>query len=147
MLKKILKVCMVVILILGVGFIYSLYKKGVESQKMNPTSKLLSLPIKGLCADKPNCVSSFDKRDSFYIPAKKYDVNPISKIQLPKNCKIKSESETHQHYHCISSLFGFVDDLELLYQGKKLYFYSASRVGYSDLDANRKRVELIKEMN
>ncbi|PZO25782.1 MAG: DUF1499 domain-containing protein, partial [Betaproteobacteria bacterium] len=42
--------------------------------------------------------------------------------------------------------FGFVDDVEFrIDQGSGLlHVRSASRVGYSDLDANRKRVEQIR---
>ncbi len=44
-----------------------------------------------------------------------------------------------------SSVFGFVDDLELRVNNDNLlHFRSASRVGKSDLGANKKRVEALK---
>lgn len=45
-----------------------------------------------------------------------------------------------------SSLFGFIDDLEIRIDTEQhqLHFRSASRVGKSDFGANRKRVEKLK---
>jgi uncharacterized protein (DUF1499 family) len=45
-----------------------------------------------------------------------------------------------------SPLFGFVDDLEIRFDfdARLIHFRSASRVGYGDLGANRKRVELVQ---
>lgn len=44
-----------------------------------------------------------------------------------------------------SSIFGFVDDLELrVSSDKQLHFRSSSRVGRSDFGANKKRVEALK---
>ncbi|HEY5717459.1 MAG TPA: DUF1499 domain-containing protein, partial [Motiliproteus sp.] len=45
-----------------------------------------------------------------------------------------------------SSLFGFVDDLEarLELDKQQIQLRSASRVGHSDLGANRTRVELLR---
>jgi uncharacterized protein (DUF1499 family) len=46
-----------------------------------------------------------------------------------------------------SRLFGFVDDLELLWNPAQEIFdvRSASRVGHGDLGANRRRVEALRE--
>jgi uncharacterized protein (DUF1499 family) len=46
-----------------------------------------------------------------------------------------------------SRIFGFVDDVEFWFddEQKVIHFRSASRVGYSDLGANRKRMEKIRE--
>jgi len=45
------------------------------------------------------------------------------------------------------TLFGFVDDLEIRIDAEVsvIHLRSASRVGKSDLGANRKRVEMIKK--
>lgn len=44
------------------------------------------------------------------------------------------------------AVFGFIDDVEFLIDDKdnKIHFRSASRVGYSDLGVNRKRMIKIK---
>jgi uncharacterized protein (DUF1499 family) len=47
-----------------------------------------------------------------------------------------------------SALFGFVDDLEIRIDAEvgSIHLRSASRVGKSDLGANRKRVEIIQKL-
>ena len=40
---------------------------------------------------------------------------------------------------------GFVDDVEFYCDGTAIQVRSASRLGYSDLGVNRKRVEAIRE--
>jgi uncharacterized protein (DUF1499 family) len=45
---------------------------------------------------------------------------------------------------CASRLMGFVDDLEFQCDGGAIHLRSASRLGYSDLGVNRKRVERIR---
>ncbi|CAB1059228.1 hypothetical protein D1BOALGB6SA_3986 [Olavius sp. associated proteobacterium Delta 1] len=49
-------------------------------------------------------------------------------------------------YANFSLIFQFVDDVELLFSDEKnlIHVKSASRIGYSDLGANRKRVERIR---
>ncbi|MGH8505439.1 MAG: DUF1499 domain-containing protein [Stenotrophobium sp.] len=43
-----------------------------------------------------------------------------------------------------SALMGYVDDVEFYCDGKRLHVRSSSRLGYSDLGANRKRVESLR---
>ena len=43
------------------------------------------------------------------------------------------------------ALMGFVDDVEFYCDGTAIQVRSASRLGYSDLGVNRKRVEVIRE--
>ncbi|TEW53484.1 DUF1499 domain-containing protein [Psychromonas sp. RZ22] len=46
-----------------------------------------------------------------------------------------------------SGIFGFVDDLEVrVTEDKKVHFRSSSRVGKSDLGANKKRVDELKRL-
>jgi uncharacterized protein (DUF1499 family) len=42
-------------------------------------------------------------------------------------------------------LMGFVDDVEFYNDGKQIQVRSASRLGYSDLGVNRKRVEALRK--
>ena len=46
-----------------------------------------------------------------------------------------------------SLIFRFIDDVDFLLDEKEgvIHFRSASRVGYSDLGANRKRMERIRK--
>lgn len=55
------------------------------------------------------------------------------------------EQATYLHVTFQSALFGFVDDVEFYFDeaNKLIHFRSASRTGYSDLGANRKRMDAI----
>ena len=66
--------------------------------------------------------------------------------QLPRT-RIVTDTNDYLHAECKSRFFGFVDDLELQLRPEDgiIAVRSASRVGYSDLGANRKRVEDLRE--
>ena len=61
-----------------------------------------------------------------------------------------SQSDGYLHYEFTSLLFRFVDDVEFLAddETRLVHFRSASRVGHSDLGANRKRMtKILKGLN
>ena len=60
--------------------------------------------------------------------------------------KLVTEEESYLHYEFTSLIFRFVDDGEFLLdeEGSVINFRSSSRVGYSDMGANRKRIESIR---
>ncbi len=60
---------------------------------------------------------------------------------------VKEDDGKYLHATYVSQLFRFVDDLELRLDetNKVIQLRSSSRVGYSDLGVNRKRVENIVE--
>lgn len=58
---------------------------------------------------------------------------------------ITSRSDEYLSATYMSRLFKFVDDVELRPDGDICHIRSASRVGYSDRGANRKRVEQIRK--
>ena len=103
------------------------------------------------CPSSPNCVCSFEnpKDSTHYIKPAKYESSPLEKIksllEKDKSYKLVSEKNNYLKYEFTSSLFKFVDDIEFLYLSteKLLHMRSASRVGYSDLGANRKRINEI----
>ena len=57
---------------------------------------------------------------------------------------VVTESEDYVAATFASKLFRFLDDVELRRDGDQVQIRSASRVGYSDMGANRKRVEVIR---
>jgi uncharacterized protein (DUF1499 family) len=61
--------------------------------------------------------------------------------------KVRIETETPSYIHCVFStdILRFRDDVEFLLDGQNriIHFRSASRIGYSDLGANRKRYETL----
>jgi uncharacterized protein (DUF1499 family) len=109
------------------------------------------------CPDSPNCVSSQTvKKDhavdplsykGSYIEAKQALLSIIS--SLPRT-KIITDNDRYVYVTFTSRLMRFVDDVEFLFDdtNKQIHVRSASRVGYSDMGVNRKRVEdLRKRLN
>jgi len=106
------------------------------------------------CPDTPNCVSSeFVSDAAHYIEALVYSADQEAEV-LPRLIKvvrelggsIQLEEADYLAATFTSPVFRFVDDLELRIdrEQKTIHLRSASRVGRSDLGANRKRVELLK---
>jgi len=65
-------------------------------------------------------------------------------LQSWPRCEIVQEDNGYVRAVLTSRLFRFRDDLELDVQAGCVHVRSASRVGYSDLGANRKRVEALR---
>ena len=65
---------------------------------------------------------------------------------LPRT-QVVSHTNEYIHAECTSLIFRFVDDVEFLLDEEKylIHVRSASRVGYSDLGVNRKRIETIRQ--
>ena len=133
-----------VILIIGLGYFKGM---GIYS-----SSKKVNLGLKNEqlqeCGKKPNCVSTTSTDE-------KHNVAPI-KTSLPfdevlnrlKEIKLTliSTENNYAHFTFESAIMGYIDDIEILYTKNELYIKSTSRVGYSDMGANRKRVELIRNI-
>jgi uncharacterized protein (DUF1499 family) len=112
-----------------------------------------------LCPTSPNCVSSQAAPDDaehhvapLAFPASAQGDPARTWAQL--EAAVRSLERTvvvtlrpdYLHAECSSALLGFVDDLEcLLDRGARVvHVRSASRVGYSDLGVNRRRVEELR---
>lgn len=105
------------------------------------------------CGEKPNCVSTQAEKDSsFYIePIRASNVEVLwdNLIMLLPELglkEVKSEAN-YLHYTETSRIFRFVDDVEFLLNKEEgvIELRSRSRVGYSDMGVNRKRLEKIKK--
>ena len=64
---------------------------------------------------------------------------------LPRTT-IVDQRDDYMHIEFETALVGFVDDLEVYLppEGGLIHIRSASRLGYSDLGVNRKRVEMLR---
>jgi len=107
------------------------------------------------CPDSPNCVCS----ETYAEADAAHQVSPVKlngqSIETPwkllresiidQGGSIISEDDSYLHAEFSSSIFRFVDDLELRMDRRDqvIHLRSASRVGHSDLGANRKRIEAI----
>ena len=105
------------------------------------------------CPHSPNCVSSQSEDKRHAIEPLRYEGAAGAAMQVlidvirgMKRARIKTAQERYIHAEFTSFLFRFVDDVEfLLDEGSKtIHVRSASRIGYSDLGVNRKRVEAIR---
>lgn len=99
------------------------------------------------CPQSPNCVSSFSTAEPHVIAPLQATLDQVKTVlaKLPRVCIVR-EDENYLHAAFTSPIMRFVDDVEFLYQPDLglVQVRSASRVGYSDLGANRKRIEQIR---
>lgn len=106
------------------------------------------------CPNKPNCVSSQeDSSKNSYVAPFKLSIPTNQAIQRIKKeiltierTQLVNETFNGLHITFKSRIFGFIDDVDLLLINDTVHVRSASRVGYSDLGANRKRVEKIRAL-
>lgn len=105
------------------------------------------------CPDSPNCVSSQDDRASHSIEPLSFQgeaPDAWTRLrhtigQLP-NARVVEDSGTYMSVEFSSRFFGFVDDAEFSLEQNRssVHVRSASRIGYSDLGVNRRRIESIR---
>lgn len=143
-----------VVLVLVAGLLLTWLVIRLGNERSTPTS--LCGPLQkelSDCPNSPNCVSTSASRTANNVnPIVLRTVSSGARAQLEDiieelpGSKIVLSNDRYFHVEFRSRLFGFVDDLELLIdEDQKLIFVrSASRVGYSDLGANRKRVQEIR---
>ncbi len=110
------------------------------------------------CPTSPNCVTSQgDPQDAEHhvaplaFPAGVNDPAEawsrlVQAVRALERTRIVTLREGYLHAECESALLGFVDDLECLLDApqRRIEVRSASRLGYSDLGVNRKRVEALR---
>ncbi len=131
-------------LILVSGCSGTLPKLGVNNTDLTP------------CPSSPNCVSSQSANKDHYIQAIEYSGTQKQAhgrlLQILKSLNrinIITNQESYIQVEFTSALFRFVDDVEFYFSKEQsgktiIHIRSASRLGYSDLGANRKRMELIR---
>ncbi|MCP3870747.1 MAG: DUF1499 domain-containing protein [Gammaproteobacteria bacterium] len=105
------------------------------------------------CPDKPNCVTSLQVGSSHYVAPLKFEGPPESarkKLlavinQLPRT-QVVENSGNYLRVTFTSLVFRFKDDVEFQFDENAgvIHLKSASRVGYSDFGANRRRSETIR---
>jgi uncharacterized protein (DUF1499 family) len=105
------------------------------------------------CPDSPNCVSSQSADPRHAIDPLRYEGTVgkarellIEAVSGMKRARMTVVEERYLQAEFTSALLRFVDDVEFLLDdgAKTIHVRSASRVGYSDLGVNRRRVEEIR---
>ena len=106
------------------------------------------------CPDSPNCVGSqaapHDERH--FVSPLTYSGSRseayqrlLQLIERQPHATVIRRSEDYLYAEFRSDLFGFVDDVEFYFPDSPvIHVRSASRLGYSDLGVNRKRIERIR---
>lgn len=105
------------------------------------------------CPDSPNCVSSQAADEGHRVEPLAFEGDPAaawdrlaSVVRDMPRAEIVQDDGEWMHATFASRIFRFVDDVlfHLSPEDRRIHVRSASRVGYSDLGANRKRVEAIR---
>lgn len=128
---------------------------GLSMTAPRPTNLGVSNGMLAKCPSSPNCVSTQADNPDQQMPAIPFDchademlvrIKDMIQSEFPRATLI-SESGNYLHFEFKSLIFRFVDDVELFVDDKAsvVHFRSASRVGHSDLGANRKRMRKISE--
>lgn len=137
---------LLVLLIIGITF-----KLASDSKNMSVELGLENGRL-SVCPTSPNCVSSDAMSDnSHYIPAiSDPDGSKWASLVQTLNAMEGAQQVTvdgaYVYFTFSTKLMGFVDDVEFLNDTAQaeIAVRSASRVGKSDMDANRKRIEMIR---
>lgn len=131
-----------------------IYVSAVACQGVRPTDLGIENNSLKMCPPSPNCVTtSVPSEDEHYIkplPKKDGAQHSIEVLQaivndMPRTTIIE-KSDRYLRAEFISTIFRFVDDVEFYVDDRNelVQLRSASRIGYSDLGANRERVESIR---
>lgn len=104
------------------------------------------------CPGTPNCVCSEHRGTPSFVEPLAFDGPPAAAWQRAKGVieamggRIEVEEESYLRATFSTRIFRFQDDLELRLAPEEgcIHIRSSSRVGYSDLGMNRKRVESIR---
>jgi uncharacterized protein (DUF1499 family) len=152
-----MKILEIIIIVLAVGVVlfvvYLAYQAHIS--RSSTAAGLIDGKLSA-CPDKPNCVcSEYPEHSAHAIePIAMRDLSAVLVLQKLKHIieaqggKMVATREDYVAATFASALFGFVDDLEIRIDAEVgvIHLRSASRVGKSDLGANRKRVEMIKKL-
>ena len=105
------------------------------------------------CPDSPNCVSSQSIDEMHFIEPLDYAGNAadarqnlIDILENSKRVQLAKVETDYIHAEFRSLIFGFVDDVTFFFPPDKniIHVKSASRKGYYDFGANRRRVERLR---
>ncbi len=106
------------------------------------------------CPGTPNCVCSQDPDPGHQIEPLAFEGSPKDAFAKLKsilvdtsNAEIINETRNYIYAEFTSNLLGFVDDVEFYVDGKAkvIQVRSASRLGKSDLGANKSRINAIRK--
>jgi len=107
------------------------------------------------CPQSPNCVSSLERDERHAIQPIVYSGSPedarealLGVLKVESRAAIVATEPDSIHAEFKSRVFGFVDDVAFFFPAgqRVIHVRSASRTGYYDFGANRKRIERIRRL-
>ena len=104
------------------------------------------------CPNSPNCVVSQGGDNRHHIDPIAYEGEKPAAVELMQQVvqelpgtRIAVQTDDYLHVEFRSKIMGFVDDAEFFFpDAAVIHMRSASRLGYFDFGANRKRLETIR---
>lgn len=144
------------IALLGAGIavvvVLGLFGLGYYSQQQSAADPQVTQQLR--CGSAPNCVSSRAAASSprYIAPFSGAEARSLMRAlvraidEAGGTITLSTDAAVNAEFK--SPLFGFVDDLVLRadHERRVVHVLSRSRVGYSDLGANRKRVERLRAL-
>lgn len=144
---------MLYVLLIVAGWVLYSYSLAIFSWR-RPTLGFVDGHLRP-CGTKPNCVCSCQSDDAHAIePLPIGTADPATAFEHARQCveavarvALVEAAPGYARYECSTAVFRFTDDIELLLDEAAgvIHIRSASRVGYSDLGVNRRRVAEIRE--
>ncbi|MCA9193238.1 MAG: DUF1499 domain-containing protein [Planctomycetales bacterium] len=107
------------------------------------------------CPSTPNCVCSLASREAQRIlplrlstPDAKLIEKVASALNSMPGTRVECQTDYYLHVTFRTRWLGFVDDVEFIMDAPRnlVHLRSASRLGYSDLGVNRRRMNSITEL-
>lgn len=151
--RRMTTVVVLILLALPLTLAVQAWQTRRQSAQMPRTARDALTP----CDETPNCVSSLNQGERGIAPL---DLKPaqadhprqaweqlVNLLESRPRTKIVVNDGRYLRAEVRTPLFGFVDDLEFLLKAdeQRIDVRSASRAGYSDLGANRRRVDEIRK--
>lgn len=147
-----MKIVALVLLALVLAVVVLFATRSYLSRSSPPTLDLVQGHLRP-CPASPNCVSSEDADADHAIAALAYrgdraasELAMTAALASLERTSIQRRQGDYWHALQVSGLFRFIDDIELRFDdaSQQIQIRSGSRVGYSDLGVNRKRVEALR---
>lgn len=122
---------------------------------INITSYSQDTPPLPPCPKSPNCICSLDKKSRKRINALEFNgdilesKNKLKEIILSIEGTILAKEESNYLYFEFSTSIGkYIDDVVFYFdtEVKQIHFRSASRKGYGDFGANKRRMKRITKI-
>lgn len=113
-----------------------------------------TIPLKP-CPSSPNCVCTYEKKARKSAPTLPFKgtldesrAELIKLIATLEGAVLVQENATYLHFEFHTAIGHFIDDVEFYFDelNKVIHYRSASREGYGDFGANKRRMKGIVKM-